>query len=137
MSAQDSLFADLGLDPSSFGLMTLDATDFLIRNRSLDPSMHVLLWQAECAGDDGFNFAGYRRHNFPILIERVSGFYPPDHPVVIYDASTFGHLPPVIQLKRLDTIKASDLSGISTLYLPPATTPETDRTMLERLGLLA
>jgi hypothetical protein len=57
--------------------------------------------------------------------------------VVIYDASTFGHLPPVIQLKRLDTIKASDLSGISTLYLPPATTPETDRTMLERLGLLA
>ncbi|HAP90465.1 MAG TPA: hypothetical protein DCR15_12305 [Arthrobacter bacterium] len=137
VSAQDSLFADLGLDPSSFGLMTLDATDFLIRNRSLDPSMHVLLWQAECAGDDGFNFAGYRRHNFPILIERVSGFYPPDHPVVIYDASTFGHLPPVIQLKRLDTIKASDLSGISTLYLPPATTPETDRTMLERLGLLA
>lgn len=136
ISAQDSLFADLGLDPSTFGLMTLDATDFLIRNRSLDPSMHVLLWQAECAGDDGFNFSGYRRHNFPVLLERVGEYYPADHPVVIYDASTFGHLPPVIQLKRLDTIQASDLSGISTLYLPPAVTPDTDRGMLERLGLL-
>ncbi|MDJ0352301.1 SAM-dependent methyltransferase [Pseudarthrobacter sp. PH31-O2] len=136
VSAQDSLFADLGLDPSTFGLMTLDATDFLIRNRTLDTSMHVLLWQAECAGDDGFNFSGYRRHNFPVLIDRIGEFYPKDHPVIIYDASTFGHLPPVIQLNHLDTIKASDLSGISTLYLPPATTPETDRQMLEKLGLI-
>lgn len=135
ISAQDSLFADLGLDPSTFGLMTLDSTDFLIRNRTLDPTMHVLLWQAECAGDDGFNFSGYRRHNFPILLERIRKFYPKHHPVVIYDASTFGHLPPVIQLTRLDTLKATDLSGISTLYLPPSETPETDRNMLERLGL--
>lgn len=135
ISAQDSLFADLGLDPSTFGLMTLDSTDFLIRNRTLDPTMHVLLWQAECTGDDGFNFSGYRRHNFPILLERVRKFYPEDHPVVIYDASTFGHLPPVIQLTRLDVLQAADLSGISTLYLPPSETPETDMGMLERLGL--
>ncbi|MDB6132783.1 MAG: hypothetical protein JWM59_1026 [Verrucomicrobiales bacterium] len=135
ISAQDWLFADLGLDPSSAGLQTVDATDLLIRRRRLDPSMHVLIWQAECVGDDGFNFGGYRRHNFPILVEYLGKFYPADHTVVIYDASTYPHLPPIISTKTLDAVRAEDLSGISTLYLPPAKSPEIDRAMLERLGL--
>lgn len=135
ISAQDWLFADLGLDPSSAGLQTVDATDLLIRNRRLDPSMHVLIWQAECVGDDGFNFGGYRRHNFPILVEYLRRTYPAEHTVVIYDASTYPHLPPIISTRTLDTVRAENLSGISTLYLPPAESPGVDSAMLERLGL--
>jgi precorrin-3B methylase len=135
VSAQDSLFADLGIDPSSAGLQTVDATDLLVRRRELNPSMHVLIWQAECVGDDGFNFGGYERQNFPVLIDYLRQTYPADQTVVIYDASTFPHLPPIIQRTQLDQIQATDLSGISTLYLPPSVTPELDRGMLARLGL--
>lgn len=135
ISAQDSLFADLGIDPSSAGLQTVDATDLLVRRRRLDPSMHVLIWQAECVGDDGFNFGGYERQNFPVLVDYLRATYEADQTVVIYDASTFPHLPPIIRRTRLDEIRSTDLSGISTLYLPPAVTPELDHAMLERLGL--
>lgn len=135
ISAQDSLFADLGIDPSSAGLQTVDATDLLIRRRELNPSMHVLIWQAECVGDDGFNFGGYERQNFPVLVEYLRQTYPGDHTVVVYDASTYPHLPPVIRSTTLDAVRAEDLSGISTLYLPPSVTPEIDHDMLRRLGL--
>lgn len=135
ISAQDWVFADLGLDPSSAGLQTVDATDLLIRTRRLDPGMHVLIWQAECVGDDGFNFGGYRRHNFPILVDYLKQTYPGDHDIVIYDASTYPHLPPTIRKRTLDEISADDLSGISTLYLPPAVVAEVDQAMMQRLGL--
>ncbi|GGC84123.1 hypothetical protein GCM10011512_08670 [Tersicoccus solisilvae] len=135
VSAQDSLFADLGIDPSSHGLQTVDATDLLIRGRTLDPTSHVLVWQAECAGDDGFSFSGYGRQNFGVLTEYLGRFYAPDHPVVIYDASTVSHLPPEIRLTTLAELRADQLSGVSTLYLPPAEQPPLDEEMMHRLGL--
>lgn len=135
VSAEDTLFADLGLDPSSHGVQSLDATDFLVHNRHLDTSFHVILWQPECVGDSGFNFGGYKRHNFPILINSLFRYYAPDHPIVIYDASTFHHLPPQIRKKTISTISVGDLSGISTLYIPPTRAPSVDWDMARHLGL--
>src|ERR1039458_9991298 len=82
ISADASLFADLGIDPSHPGCHSLEATDFLIYQRKPDITSHLLVWQAECVGDSGFNFAGYKRHNFHILIERLRMFYPADHLIV-------------------------------------------------------
>jgi hypothetical protein len=79
VSADASLFADLGVDPAQPGCHSLDATDFLIHQRKPDVTSHLLLWQPECAGDLGFDFAGYRRHNFDILVEQLRKFYPADH----------------------------------------------------------
>jgi hypothetical protein len=58
ISADATLFADLGLDPSTPGCHSLEATDFLIRRRTPDVGAHVLLWQVECVGDFGFAFGG-------------------------------------------------------------------------------
>lgn len=135
ISADASLFADLGIDPSQPGCHSLEATEFLIRNRVPDTSSHFLLWQAECAGDQGFNFAGYQRHNFEILVEQLQKFYPASHPVIIYEASALPQVPPNIIQVTLDTIRKDQLTGISTLYLPPAVKNETDQEMVKRLGL--
>lgn len=83
ISAQDCLVADLGIDPSTCGMQTMDATEFLVHARQLDTYSHVLIWQAECVGDDGFNFGGYSRRNFPLLIERLLQFYPFDHDLIV------------------------------------------------------
>jgi precorrin-6B methylase 1 len=133
ISAQDCLVADLGIDPSTCGMQTLDATEFLVHARTLDPYSHVLIWQAECVGDDGFNFGGYSRRNFPLLVERLLTFYPADHDLVVYDASTVHVLPPQILRTTVGAVQASDLTGISTLYLPPVGTPPVDERIVELL----
>lgn len=135
VSADASLFADLGIDPSQPGCHSLEATEFLIHQRVPDTSSHLLLWQAECVGDPGFNFAGYKRHNFDILLEQIRKFYPADHPVFIYEATALPQGKPKIIKTSLDTIRKEDLTGISTLYLPPAIKNEVDKEMCERLGL--
>jgi precorrin-3B methylase len=135
VSADASLFADLGIDPSQPGCHSLEATDFLIHQRKPDITSHFLLWQAECAGDLGFNFAGYRRHNFDILIEQLRTHYPATHPVIIYEATSLPQGRPKIVKAKLDTIRKDQLTGISTLYLPPAITNEVDKDMCARLGL--
>ncbi|MFY2559932.1 SAM-dependent methyltransferase [Corallococcus terminator] len=135
VSADASLFADLGIDPSRPGCHSLEATDFLIHRRRPDTSSHFLLWQAECAGDAGFNFAGYRRHNFDVLIERLQMFYPTSHPVIIYEASFLPQGRPLIVKTTLGSIRKDELTGISTLYFPPAIKNEIDQDMCRRLGL--
>jgi precorrin-3B methylase len=135
VSADASLFADLGVDPAQPGCHSLEATDFLIHQRKPDVTSHLLLWQPECAGDLGFNFAGYRRHNFDILVEQLRKFYPADHPVVIYEAASLPQERPKIIRVTLRTFCQQDLTGISTLYLPPAVTPQVDQEMCQRLGI--
>jgi hypothetical protein len=54
VSAEDCLFADLGIDPSYPGLQTLEATDMLLRRRMLLTDSHVIIWQVGCVGDVGF-----------------------------------------------------------------------------------
>jgi precorrin-3B methylase len=135
ISADASLFADLGIDPSQPGCHSLEATDFLVHRRTPDVSAHVLLWQVECVGDFGFNFSGYKRHNFHLLIERLRTFYPGTHPVIIYEGAQLPQGRPKIVKSSLTSITKDDLTGISTLYLPPAATLQVDQEMCQRLGL--
>jgi precorrin-3B methylase len=136
ISADASLFADLGIDPSQPGCHSLEATDFLIHDRTPDVRAHFLLWQAECAGDFGFHFSGYARHNFHILVERLLMFYPATHPVVIYEAAQLPQGQPKIIRASLESITKDDLTGISTLYLPPAIALRVNDDMGRRLGIL-
>src|SRR5262249_16481674 len=44
ISAEDCLFADLGLDPATTGCQSYQATDFLNSDRQIDPSSLLILW---------------------------------------------------------------------------------------------
>jgi uncharacterized protein YabN with tetrapyrrole methylase and pyrophosphatase domain len=67
ISAADCLFADIGVDPSTSGCQFLEATDFLLRDRRLDVTGHVVLWQIGCVGDRGFARKGYDARNVRLL----------------------------------------------------------------------
>lgn len=60
ISAEDCLFADLGVDPSSAGCVTYEATDLLLSHRSLIPSSHLILYQVGVVGVTDFNFNGFK-----------------------------------------------------------------------------
>ena len=51
ISAEDCLFADLGIDPGTVGCQSFEATDFLLNRRKFDIFSHLILWQIGGIGD--------------------------------------------------------------------------------------
>ena len=136
VSALDCLFADIGVDPSAVGSQTFEATDLLLRKRPIATNSHVVIWQIGCVGDMGFNFAGYDNRNLNILIDHLETVYRPDQPVIHYQGSQYPVCEPCVQRIRLADLRTAPVTGISTLYIGPATTRPTDRDMAVRLGLI-
>jgi hypothetical protein len=86
ISAVDSLFCDLGLDPFR-GTQIFESTNLLIRSRNIDASCFVILLQVASVGDLGFRAAGFDKRNLPVLVEHLLGLYGPDHELFIYQAA--------------------------------------------------
>jgi hypothetical protein len=120
VSAEDCLFADLGVDPSVNGLQSYEASDFLLHERTVDTSSQLILWQVGVVGDFTFRGAGYDLRSFPLLIRRLQEFYPPWHDVVLYEAALFLGYPPTIQRLQLGQLTAAYVNAATTMYLPPA-----------------
>lgn len=135
ISAEDCLFADLGVDPSTSGWQAYEATDFVIHNRQLDPSSAVVLWQVGIVGHFEFQAAGYGNCGLPLLLEKLSQYYRSDHAVFVYEAAVLPGCEPVIRPVPLYQLPIVPLSTASTLYIPPALATVPDRKMYQRLGL--
>ena len=133
VSAEDCLFADLGVDPAVAGCLSFDATDFLLRSRPVDTSSALILWQISVIGDLTA-LAEPRLDNVRVLVERLLEDYPGDHGVVVYEASPYPVAEPVIERVRLDELSRAPLTALSTLYVPPATERPSDAEMAVRLG---
>ena len=134
VSAQDCLFVDLGLDPGVDGYQTFDATDFLVRGRRPDVTVPLVLWQISVIGiavvTDEVNRAGLE-----VLAERLAELYGADHEVVVYEASPFPVGNPTVERCALEDLAGSGVTGMSSLYVPPASTAVRDPSMMARLNL--
>jgi uncharacterized protein YabN with tetrapyrrole methylase and pyrophosphatase domain len=135
ISAEDCLFADLGVDPAATGCQVYDATDFVMHHRKLDPSSAVILWQIGVVGHWTFERTGYANLGLPLVLEKLSQHYRPDHTVVVYEAAVLPGCDPLIQPVLLSQLPSACLSSGSTLYIPPAQPTIPDRNMYQRLGL--
>jgi hypothetical protein len=140
VSAEDCLYADLGIDPSIPGLQIYEATDFLLRRRKVDTTVNLILFQVGCIGDLGFKFGGYGNEKFGILIDYLEEIYGPDHGVVNYVADVFAG-DPVIDRHTVaeyrDPKTAAKVSGVSTFFLAAADAAPTDAEMSRKMGLKA
>lgn len=135
ISAEDCLFADLGIDPAFPGCQNFEATDFLVHRRQFDVTASLILWQIGVIGVQSFELK-YEPRNLDVLGEYLSGFYGPDHRAVIYEASTYADLECRAELTRLDALANARVSRITTLYVPPKNAPRAiDREMVRRLGM--
>ena len=136
ISAEDCLYADLGIDPGTFGCQHFEASQLLFFKRRIDPTAYLVLWQVGVVGDQSLTRfstgAAYRR----LLVEVLARDYPLDHEVIVYRAATL----PIMQ-PRMDRVVLGELSGASvelpdTLVIPPARALEVDKRMLERLAAI-
>lgn len=51
ISAEDCLYADLGVDPGMEGSQHFEASKFMFYKRRVDPNAYLILWQVVIAGD--------------------------------------------------------------------------------------
>jgi precorrin-6B methylase 1 len=119
VSAEDCLFADLGLDPATTGCQSFEATDFLCNERQVDPSSLLILWQIETIGISHTTSRRGKRPALPLLAERLCRIYGPDHKAILYIApmQLFGE--PRIQRLPLKRLVKARLFAASTLCIPP------------------
>jgi uncharacterized protein YabN with tetrapyrrole methylase and pyrophosphatase domain len=137
ISAEDCLFADLGIDPATTGCQSYEATDFLGNRRTIDPTSSVVLWQIGVIGDMTFKKGMYDLSALPLLVGRLLQFYPPTHMVYIYEAAVFSGCESTIRPAPLHALGQTPLSTASTLYSPPAYPPATDPRIYHRMNSFA
>lgn len=135
ISAEDCLFADLGIDPAMTGCQSFEATDFLIHKRTFDTYCSLVLWQVGVIGDLTFNQGRPNKTGLHVLIEHLEQYYGSDHLAIVYEAAQYPICDPVIDCMPLGKVREARVTSISTLYVLPVTPAPLDREMLDRLGI--
>ncbi len=134
VSAEDCLFADLGLDPGDSATQSFEATELMIRGRVPDTSANVILWQIAVLAQRRFDRA-YSTSNLGPLVDYLVRFYPADHVVTHYQGSQYVLCDPLIQKVRLGDLPGVQTALTSTLYVPPLRERDYDVEMATLLGL--
>lgn len=135
VSAEDCLFADLGLDPARSGCQSYECMDFLLYARVFDPTAALILWQPAALGDISRSCfrtdPGWVKALAEVLMEK----YPPDHEITVYEAASFPLDDPRIEPLPLNRLQDTEFTQASTLYVPPLRAPGLSRDRLEMLGV--
>jgi precorrin-3B methylase len=120
ISAEDCLYADLGLDPGRVGCAHFEASQLLFYRRVIDTSAWLVLWQIGIAGDRTYAVRASTVEQRQRLVDRLRRDYPPEHPVTIYEAATLPIGSPRIETLPLRDLAHASLHMHSTLVVPPA-----------------
>ncbi|MBS0570657.1 MAG: hypothetical protein JSS28_08615 [Proteobacteria bacterium] len=136
ISAEDCLYADLGIDPGAFGCQHLEASQLLYYRRQIDTGGFLILWQAGAIGDRGQARLRTDNRYRQVLVERLAQDYPLAHKVVIYRAATLPIHAPRIERITLRELAAARIEPPDTLVLAPARKLVADTQTLAKLAKL-
>lgn len=121
ISAEDCLFADIGVDPATTGCSSYEATDWLFNARPTDPASAMVLWQIGILGNEGYDPIGrYPTPLMPLLIAKMARWYPLSHRVAVYEAAVQFGCRPTIVWGPIGGLARTPLTAASTLYVPAA-----------------
>lgn len=137
ISAEDCLFADLGVDPGACGCQSYEARDFFVHARQIDTSAALILWQIAVVGDGEFANVASRPGALRALSLVLRDHYPDKHRVAIYVAATVPTEQSGIQWTDLELLEFCRVDQASTLYVPPARAPQISSARLQLLQLVA
>jgi len=120
ISAEDCLYADLGIDPGKRGCQHYEASQFMLYKRKVDPSAYLILWQIGMAGDRTLERFTTGPKERQLLIDILLDTYPPDHRVVLYEAACL----PIERMRsselRLEELANAQVNQNTTLVIPPS-----------------
>ena len=136
VSAEDCLYADLGIDPGKYGCQHYEASQYMLYRRRIDTSAYLMLWQVGVAGDQSLarfsTGAAYRQ----VLVDVLARDYDLDHEVILYKAVTLPMHRPRIERLRLRDLPAANVDSHVTLVIPPGSSLQADPTVRDSLAAL-
>ncbi|MGN6223521.1 SAM-dependent methyltransferase [Pseudoxanthomonas sp.] len=136
VSAEDCLYADLGIDPGTFGCQHYEASQFMLYRRRIDASAYLVLWQVGLAGDRSLRRFSTSSAERQLLVDLLAEDYPLDHHVIAYEAATLPIASPRRERVRLSELATAELRQHTTLVIPPARRMQINVDMRQRLEAL-
>lgn len=136
ISAEDCLYADLGIDPGHKGCLHYEASQFMFRKKALDPTAYLMLWQVGIAGDKSLAKFSVAASYKQILVNMLLKEYPQNHEIILYECAV---LP--IEKARIEKIALKDMATAqielkTTVVIPPCREPEDNQDILKQLAEL-
>ncbi|MEO9216846.1 MAG: SAM-dependent methyltransferase [Rhodanobacter sp.] len=136
VSAEDCLYADLGIDPGAYGCQHYEASQLLFYQRRIDPTAYLVLWQVGVVGDQSmarFSTNGAYRQ---VLVDVLARDYPLDHEVIIYQAATLPIQSARIERRTLGSLAQAKVGMADTVVIPPARPLQPNHEILARFDAL-
>jgi uncharacterized protein YabN with tetrapyrrole methylase and pyrophosphatase domain len=133
ISAEDCLYADLGIDPGTYGCFHIEATQYMFKKKIIDPTSYLVLWQVGVAGDKSLAKFSIDSQYKQVLVDMLVEIYPENHEITLYECAV---LP--IEYARIEKIMLKDLAKIdislkTTVVLPPLNKPEENIEILNKV----
>jgi len=121
VSALDTVFADLHIDPVVHGIQMYEATDVLLRRRPLQNDTPALIWQIGPLETALHSERASRPERFARFIEHLLRYYPARHEVTAIYCSPHPILPPKILRFAIEEMcqLADEIHAGFTMYVPP------------------
>ena len=136
ISALDCLVADLGIDPGACGMQSMEATQFMIYQRVIDPTSLFVVWQIGIAGDLTLKRYDTEPAHLQIITDKLAQTYSLDHEVILYEAATHPFEQTRADKIRLRDLPYASLKQITTLVIPAAQALQIDHKVLAQLEAL-
>lgn len=136
ISAEDCLYADVGIDPGLTGCLHYETSQFMLYQRAVDTAAYLILWQVGVAGDTTTSQYETANAYRVLLAEQLEQYYPSEHQVILYEAAV---LP--TDTTRIEKVSVSQLGNVevfqhTTLVVPPANRMVPNDAMRARLKML-
>lgn len=119
ISAQDCLYADLRFDPASGGIQSFDATEYLLYDKTVDTSSHVVIYQIGMVGNLGLPTNKINLEAIHFIQKKLMKLYKKEKKAIVYEAALYPGTHPRIAEFDLEHLDKQELTTLSTLYLPP------------------
>jgi uncharacterized protein YabN with tetrapyrrole methylase and pyrophosphatase domain len=136
ISAEDCLYAHIGVDPGRVGSQHFEASQFMFYKRNIDVTAYLILWQVAIAGDRSIKRFYTENVYRGLLVEMLNEYYPLEHKVVLYECPTLATESPRIEWITLEELATADVSLITTLMIPPCKKLQKNVEILNKLSLL-
>lgn len=136
VSAEDLLYADLGIDPGKYGCQHYEASQLMLYRRRIDTGAYLMLWQVGVAGDRSLKRFSTTSAYRQVLVDVLARDYDLHHEVVLYKAATLPIQSPHIQRLALGQLPHTEVDMHMTLVVPPVSPLQPDLQVRERLAAL-
>ncbi len=136
ISAEDCLYADLGIDPGRVGCQHYEASQLLFCETRINPAAYLVLWQVGLVGDRSLKRFSTGPEYRQVLVDVLEKDYPLDHELIIYRGATLPIQQPRVRRVALRDLPATDVTAEETVILPPSSALRPNQAVRERLAAL-